>query len=67
MTGHDSPRRRLLKPQEVRRLLGLGRTTVHDWTVAGRLVAETSATGYRKYPADQPKIREALEREERAQ
>lgn len=69
MTGHDSPtpRRRMLKPREVRRLLNLGRTTVHDWTVAGRLEAETSATGYRTYPADQPELRAALERQERDQ
>lgn len=67
MTGQESARRRLLRPQEVRRLLGLGRTTVHDWTVAGRLVAVTSATGYRKYPADQPALQEALQRQEGTQ
>jgi hypothetical protein len=55
------PAPRLLPPREVRRLLNLGRTTVHDWTVSGRLVAVTSATGYRKYPADQELIRAALE------
>lgn len=53
---------RLLRPAEVRRLLNLGRTTVHDWTVAGRLTAVTSITGYRRYPADQEPIAAALAR-----
>lgn len=64
MTGQDPAGAlegpRLLRPLEVRRLLNLGRTTVHDWTVSGRLEAVTSATGYRKYPADQPALQEAL-------
>jgi predicted site-specific integrase-resolvase len=62
VTGQDAPeaRPKLLRPIEVRRLLGLGRTTVHDWTVAGRLEAVTTATGYRRYPADQPALRAAL-------
>jgi predicted site-specific integrase-resolvase len=62
MPGQDAleARPRLLPPREVRAILGLGRTTVHDWTVAGRLVAVTSQTGYRRYPEDQPVLREAL-------
>lgn len=52
--------RRLLPPRDVRRLLGIGRTTLHDWTVQGRLVAVTSPTRYRKYPADQPALQAAL-------
>lgn len=67
MTGQDSRRRRHLRPIEVRKLLGLGRTTVHDWTVAGRLVAVTTATGYRRYPADQPALRAALADQQDAQ
>lgn len=61
-TAADTPR--LLPPREVRRLLGLGRTTVHDWTVTGRLEAVTSPTGYRKYPADQPLLQAALAAQE---
>lgn len=57
----------MLRPIEVRRLLGLGRTTVHDHTVAGRLVAETTIGGHRRYPADQPALRAALGREEAPQ
>lgn len=67
MTGHDSPRPRLLRPIEVRRLLKLGRTTVHDHTVSGRLVAETTLGGHRRYPADQPALRAALAAQEAAQ
>lgn len=58
---------RLLAPREVRRLFGVGRTTVHDWTVAGRLEAVTSPTGYRKYPADQPAILAHLDTQAAAQ
>lgn len=63
MTGQDAAADapRLLPPREVRRLLGISRTTVHDWTVSGRLEARTTATGYRKYPADQPLLQAALE------
>lgn len=60
MTGQDTPRR-LLRPIEVRRLLGVGRTTVHDYTVSGRLVAETTPGGHRRYPADQPALQDAQE------
>jgi predicted site-specific integrase-resolvase len=63
MTGQDplEGRPRLLRPREVRRLLDVGRTTVHDWTVSGRLEAVTSPTGYRRYPVDQPLLQAALE------
>jgi hypothetical protein len=68
MTGQDVPRpRRLLRPIEVRRLLGLGRTTVHDHTVNGRLEAETTPGGHRRYPADQPALQAALAAQEARQ
>jgi predicted site-specific integrase-resolvase len=58
---------RLLPPRDVRRLLGIGRTTLHDWTVAGRVACVTSPTGYRKYPADQPALQAAVAAQESAQ
>lgn len=58
MDPSNTPRR--LRPIEVRRLLGIGRTTLHDWTVAGRLTAEPLASGHRRYPADQPILADAL-------
>lgn len=69
MPGQDAPRAVpvLLRPCEVRRLLNLGRTTVHDWTVAGRLEAVTTATGYRRYPAAQPVLQAALAAQEARQ
>lgn len=33
---------------------------MHDATVAGRLVAETTPGGHRRYPADQPALQAAL-------
>jgi len=56
-----SPGVRLLRPIEVRRLLGAGRTTIHDWTARGLLAAETTPGGHRRYPADQEVLRAALE------
>lgn len=62
MTGQDPAEpRRLLRPIEVRRLLGIGRTTVHDHTVSGLLVAETTPGGHRRYPSDQPALQAALD------
>jgi DNA-binding transcriptional MerR regulator len=52
--------RRLLRPIEVRALLGVSRTTVHDYTAQGRLVAEPTPGGHRRYPSDQPALQEAL-------
>jgi predicted site-specific integrase-resolvase len=40
--------------------MGVGRTTIHDWTVTGRLEAETTQGGHRRYPADQPALRDRL-------
>lgn len=61
------PPRRLLRPIEVRRLLGVGRTTVHDHTVSGRLEAETTPGGHRRYPADQAALRDRLAAQETGQ
>jgi hypothetical protein len=56
----QSPPPRLLRPIEVRRLLGVGRTAVHDATVSGALVAVPTPGGHRRYPADQPALAERL-------
>lgn len=51
---------RELRPQEVQQLLGCGRTTLHDYERSGRLTARRTLGGHRRYPADQPALREAL-------
>jgi predicted site-specific integrase-resolvase len=51
----------LMKPGQVRDLLNIGRTTLHEWRVAGRLQAvRHHARGPWLYPADQDVIRRAL-------
>lgn len=65
--SESRPRRRLLRPIEVRDLLGVSRTTVHDYTAQGRLVAEPTPGGHRRYPSDQPALQEALAAQEQAQ
>lgn len=66
MTDQSKPPRRLLRPIEVRRLLGVSRTTVHDYTATGRLEAELTPGGHRRYPADQEALQEALAAQEGA-
>lgn len=62
MTGQVAPEgpRPHLRPAQVQRLLGLGRTTVHDYEASGRLIASRTAGGHRRYPVDQPLLRDAL-------
>lgn len=58
MTGPDTY---LMKPGEVRDLLRIGRTTLHEWREAGRLTAiRHTPKGPWLYPADQPIIVRAL-------
>ena len=64
MTDQSATPRRLLRPIEVRRLLGVSRTTVHDYTAQGRLVAEPTPGGHRRYPADQEVLQAALAAQE---
>jgi hypothetical protein len=67
MTGQVAPQGpRLLRPVQVQRLLNVGRTTVHDWEAAGRLIASRTLGGHRRYPADQPALLAALEAQETA-
>jgi len=68
MTGQDTAQpRKLLRPQEVQKLLGVGRTTLHDYESSGRLTAERTLGGHRRYPADQPALRDALRGSEAGQ
>jgi excisionase family DNA binding protein len=67
VTGQDdkSPRPALhrpamLRPGQVARLLGVGRTTVHEAETRGDLVASRTPGGHRRYPADQPALADAL-------
>lgn len=62
MTGQDEtpPAVRELRPVEVQRLLGCGRTTLHDYETQGRLVARRTLGGHRRYPLDQPALQQAL-------
>lgn len=61
MTGQDAPTEPAeLRPQEVQRLLGIGRTTLHDYEAGGRLRSRRTLGGHRRYPVDQPAIRDAL-------
>ena len=62
----ESPHARELRPEEVQRLLGVGRTTVHEYEQSGRLVARRTLGGHRRYPADQPALRGLLAAEERS-
>lgn len=68
MTGQDAPPEgpRLLRPIEVQRLLNCGRTTLHDHEAQGRLVAQRTLGGHRRYPADQPALQAALAAQESA-
>lgn len=65
MTGQDAPAgpagtaRTELRPVEVQRLLGIGRTTLHDYETAGRLRSRRTLGGHRRYPVDQPAIQAA--------
>lgn len=56
-----TPPKGLLRPAQVARLLGVARQTVHDYHAAGKLEAERTPGGHRRYPADQPILRAALE------
>lgn len=69
MTGQVPPPDpvRELRPAEVQRLLGIGRTTLHDYETTGRLKARRLPSGHRRYPADQPALRELLAAPEGAQ
>lgn len=61
MTGQVPPDPvRELRPAEVQRLLGVGRTTLHEYESTGRLRARRTLGGHRRYPADQPALRELL-------
>lgn len=55
-----TPRTRLLRPAQVADLLGVARQTVHDYHTAGKLEAERTPGGHRRYPADQPRLAAAL-------
>lgn len=51
----------LMKGSEVRDLLHIGRSTLHDWREAGRLQGiRHHARGPWYYPANQPAIQQAL-------
>lgn len=55
--GQDTePEAVLLRPQQVARLLGVGRTTVHEYEKDGRLEATKTLGGHRRYRADQPAL-----------
>lgn len=56
-----------LRPAEVCRLLGIGRTTLHEHESAGRLTARRTLGGHRRYPADQDALRGLLAAQEAAQ
>jgi DNA-binding transcriptional MerR regulator len=61
MTGQAAPPGpRLLRPAQVQALLGVGRTTVHDYESRGDLIATRTLGGHRRYPADQPRLADAL-------
>jgi excisionase family DNA binding protein len=51
---------RLLRPAQVAALLGVARSTVHDYESQGRLEAQRTPGGHRRYPADQPALQAAL-------
>jgi excisionase family DNA binding protein len=51
---------RLLRPSQVAALLGVARQTVHDYESQGRLQAQRTPGGHRRYPADQPALQAAL-------
>lgn len=59
MTSTQAPPE-LLRPGQVAALLGVSRQTVHDYETAGRLRAERTLGGHRRYPADQPALQAAL-------
>lgn len=61
MDGQVSPDpARELRPYEVQRLLGVGRTTLHEYESTGQLQARRTLGGHRRYPADQPALRGLL-------
>jgi predicted site-specific integrase-resolvase len=61
MAGHRRNDTVLMKPGEVQDLLRIGRTTLHEWRVSGRLTATRHHDrGPWLYPASQPVIRRAL-------
>lgn len=59
-----TPEPALLKPAQVAQLLGVARQTVHDYESQGRLTAQRTPGGHRRYPADQPALQEALTAQE---
>lgn len=54
------PARHELRPCEAQRILGVGRTTLHEYEASGLLVARRTIGGHRRYPVDQPAIQAAL-------
>jgi excisionase family DNA binding protein len=62
MTGQAAPdpAPAELRPAEAQRLLGVSRTTLHDYEHSGRLTARRTLGGHRRYPVDQPAIQAAL-------
>lgn len=56
-----------LRPAEVARLLGVGRTTLHEYEQSGRLTARRTLGGHRRYPADQDALRGLLAAREAGQ
>jgi excisionase family DNA binding protein len=56
----DDVETRFYTPTEVRELLKVSRTTVHEWTERGLLRAYKLPSGRRRYPGSQPVIAEAL-------
>lgn len=49
-----------LRPAEVQALLGVSSSTLHDYETSGRLTARRTLGGHRRYPADQPALRDRL-------
>jgi len=57
-----TPETHLMKPGEVRDLLRIGRTTLHEWRTRGELQAiQHRPKGPWYYPASQPRIQAALD------
>jgi excisionase family DNA binding protein len=55
------PTKTLLRPAQVARLLGVARQTVHDYEAAGKLTADRTPGGHRRYPLeDNPTLLAAM-------